>query len=80
MVRVYGGQDSEYYFRKFRKIKTRITNVIGIDDYETYKLSFSENSFSDSISQFVFNEDIDISELTDNLGRPLTELYLTNQN
>jgi hypothetical protein len=73
----YGGQDSEYYFRKFRKIKTRITNVIGIDDYETYKLSFSENSFSDSISQFVFNEDIDISELTDNLGRPLTELYLT---
>jgi hypothetical protein len=28
MVRVYGGQDSEYYFRKFRKIKTRITNVI----------------------------------------------------
>jgi hypothetical protein len=28
-------------------------------------------------SQFVFNEDIDISELTDNLGRPLTELYLT---
>jgi hypothetical protein len=59
MVRVYGGQDSEYFFRKFRKIKTRITNV-GIDDYETYKLSFSENSFSDSISQFVFNEDIDI--------------------
>jgi hypothetical protein len=34
----YGGQDSEYYFRKFRKIKTR-TNVIEIDDYETYKLS-----------------------------------------
>jgi hypothetical protein len=60
MVRVYGGQDSEYYFRKFRKIKTRITNVIGIDDYETYKLSFSENSFSDSISHFFFNEDIDI--------------------
>jgi hypothetical protein len=58
-----------------RKIKTRITNVIGIDDYETYKLSLVR--IHSMIQSLNFNEDIDISELTDNLGRPLTELYLT---
>ena len=70
-------QESKYYFRIFRKIKTRSTNVIENDDYEIYKLGFSENIFSDTITQFTFNEDIDVSNLTDNLGRPLSELYLT---
>jgi len=75
--RMFGGQESEYYFRKFRKIKTRNASVIESDDYETYKLAFSENIYTDDITQFVFNDDIDISNLTDNLGRPLSELYLT---
>lgn len=77
MKRVFGGVKSEYYFRKFRKVKTKNTSIIEIDDYETYKLAFSQNIYNDAISQFVFNEDIDISDLTDNLGRPLSELYLT---
>ena len=77
MKRMFGGQESEYYFRIFRKIKTRNMSVIETDDYETYRLAFSENIYSDTISQFVFNEDIDISDLTDNLNRPLSELYLT---
>src|ERR1017187_1794466 len=51
--------------------------VIEPDDYETYKLAFSENIYADNITQFLFNEDIDVSDLTDNLGRPLSELYLT---
>ena len=75
--RLFGGQESEYYFRKFRKIKTRNTPVMENDDYETYPLAFSENIYTDKISQFVFNEDIDVTDLTDNLGRPLSELYLT---
>ena len=33
-------------------------------------------SADDRIANFVFNSDIDISKYTDNLGRPLTELYL----
>jgi hypothetical protein len=77
MKRMFGGQESEYYFRKFRKVKTRNTPVIESDDYETYPLAFSQNIFNDKISQFVFNEDIDVSDLTDNLGRPISELYLT---
>lgn len=75
--KLFGGVETKYYFRKFRKIKTRNAPVIETDDYETYKLGFSENVFSDDITQFVFNEDVDISDLRDNLNRPLSELYLT---
>ena len=77
MIRVSAGFNSEYYFRIFKKIKTRIADTIETDDYETYKLGFSENIYTDPLSQFVFNEDIDVADLTDNLGRPLSELYLT---
>jgi hypothetical protein len=77
MKRVVSGKESEYYFRIFKKIKTRSAPMIETDDYETYKLAFSENIYNDEITQYVFNEDIDITDLVDNLGRPLSELYLT---
>jgi len=77
MVKTFGGVDSVYYFRKFRKVKTRNTAVIEQDDYEVYNLAFSQNKFTDKVQQFVFNEDINVSGLTDNLGRPISELYLT---
>lgn len=77
MKRMFGGVESTYYFRKFKKVKTRNMSIIESDDYEVYPLAFSENIFSDSITQFIFNEDIDISNLKDNLNRPLSELYLT---
>jgi hypothetical protein len=75
--KLINGIESTYYFRKFRKIKTINSSVIEYDDYETYKLAFSQNYFNDVITQFIFNEDIDVSNLVDNLGRPLSELYLT---
>lgn len=75
--RMFGGVESIYYFRKFKKVKTRNMPVIENDDYETYPLAFSENIFSDPIVQFVFNEDVDVSDLRDNLNRPLSELYVT---
>jgi hypothetical protein len=75
--RMFAGVESSYYFRKFKKIKTRNMPVIEPDDYEAYPLAFSENIYTDPIQQFVFNEDIDISDLRDNLGRPLSEIYLT---
>lgn len=75
--RLFGGVESEYYFRKFKKVKTKSSATIETDDYEVYRLGFSENIFNDDNTQLVFNEDIDISDLTDNLGRPLSELYLT---
>lgn len=75
--KLYKGFECEYYFRLFKKIKTRSSSMIGQDDYEIYKLAFSENVYSDAITQFVFNEDIDVSGLVDNLNRPLSELFLT---
>jgi hypothetical protein len=75
--KVVNGVESEYYFRIFEKIATRVSKVIENDDYEVYPAAFSENYYRDNISQFVFNEDINVSGLTDNLGRPLSEIYLT---
>lgn len=77
MIKIFAGTESTYYFRKFRKVPTRDTAIIETDDYETYKLAFSKNVYDDPISQFVFNEDIDVTDLLDNLGRPVSELYLT---
>jgi hypothetical protein len=77
MKRVFGGVESTYYFRKFRRVKTRSGSLVNKDDYEMYKLAFSESYFNDAITQFSFNQDIDVKDLKDNLGRPITELYLT---
>ena len=75
--KVIGGLESEYYFRIFKKIKTKNTAVLETDDYETYGLGFSKNIYEDKITQFVVNEEIDVNGLIDNLKRPLSELYLT---
>lgn len=57
-----------------------------IDFYSTRKyekqstetrLGFSKNAYGDNIGQIVFNDDINIDLIKDNLGRPLTSLYLT---
>jgi hypothetical protein len=47
------------------------------DDYEIYPLAFSQSIFEDKRNQFVINEDLDVSNLVDNLGRPISELYVT---
>ena len=77
MSKIVDGKSVNYYFRLFSKIKTKTAPIIETDDYETYQAGFSENFFNDPIIQFVFNEEIDVSNLKDNLGRPLSEIYLT---
>ena len=42
-----------------------------------YPSSFGVNYFNDNIAAYNFIKDININNLTDNLGRPLSELYLT---
>jgi len=75
--KLIGDIESEYYFRIFKKIKTKNTLFLENDDYETYGLGFSKNIYDDKITQFVVNEDIDVSGLVDNLNRPLSEVFLT---
>ena len=77
MKKVVGGQESDYYFRVFEKVKTRATPLMENDDYEIYPLAFANNIYNDDICQMIVNEDIDISDLRDNLDRPISELYMT---
>lgn len=44
---------------------------------ETYQLAFSANIYNDNATQITFTDGIDTEGLTDNLGRPLSELYYT---
>jgi len=69
MVRYVNGYESEYYLRKFKKF----TDI----DYSIDPLAFSNTIFNDQNYQVTFNKEVDISDLKDNLGRPLSELYLT---
>lgn len=70
MTRLVGGEESVYYYRKFKKITSKT-------DYETYPLTFGNNIYNDKITQIVFNEEIDVSNYKDNLNRPLSEVFLT---
>jgi len=77
MTKKINNEKSSYYFRKFKKIATVITDEIEPDDYELYKLAFSENVYRDDITQYVFNEDINVEGLVDNLGRPISEIFVS---
>lgn len=77
MTRMVGSEPSIYYYRKFKKIQTINSVELNTDDYDIYPLNFSKTLFNDKNYQFIINEDIDITNLVDNLGRPLSELYLT---
>ena len=48
-------------------------------DFESHasRLAFAKNIYTDEVGEVVFTDDIDISNLHDNLGRPLTSLYMT---
>lgn len=41
------------------------------------KIGFSKNIYGDDVSEIVFTDDIDISCLKDNLGRPISDIFLT---
>ena len=54
----------------FEKISRPLT-------YTQNKIAFAENIFGDRVAQVIFNDDICISGLKDNLGRPLSTVYFT---
>ena len=71
LQKMVGSEPSIYYLRKFKKL------IVNNGDYEMYPLAFSNTIFNDGNYQFVINQDIDLKGLKDNLGRPISELYLT---
>lgn len=79
-------QPCRYYFRKFKKLPnfsgignhSEITDSNTQDfDSEISKLAFASTVYGDDTVQIVYTDDIDLSALSDNLGRPITDIYLT---
>jgi hypothetical protein len=91
--RIVNGRPCKYYFRKFRRIPnfkntdiyndSKLSNdaikkvVFNDFDSSINKLGFGTNIYGDRMAQIVYTDDIDTSNIYDNLGRELHELYLT---
>lgn len=68
------GNECQYYFRKFKKLK----NIDGTDiKSDINKVAFGKTIYGDDISQIIFTDDVNINGLVDNNNRPLTKVYLT---
>lgn len=65
-----GDVESQYYSRWYKKLTT-------INDYDTFKTSFAKNMYEDQDTSFIFPNSLDLANVRDNLGRPVSELFLT---
>lgn len=63
-----------YYVRKFKKVPG--ANGLTMDK-ESYQLAFSNTIYGDKVAQSVFMDNIDVSGLKDNMGRNLSEVFMT---
>ena len=70
--RVVNDVRSEYYVRQFKTITS-----FDYKDYDIYPAAFGTTIFGDQVVAFNFKIDINVNELKDNLGRPLSELYFS---
>jgi hypothetical protein len=68
--RYSNGMKCEYHIRRFKRIEFDFDSGIT-------KMAFSQNAYTDQIAQIVCNGDVRTGGLVDNLGRPVTELFLT---
>lgn len=79
-----GSLVSRYYVRKFRKLPNMKYGASADEpivdcefDSERYRLAYARTVYGDEIAQTVFTDSVDIEGLKDNLGRPLSEIYLS---
>jgi hypothetical protein len=75
--KIHYGKECEYYFRVFKRLKNQDGEELGDNDFDAYPLAFGKNIYNDNIIQMSTKRDVDIAELTDNLGRPISEVYFT---
>lgn len=75
--KIYYGEECEYYFRVFKRVNNQDGLAMSDKDLDCYPLAFSKNVYNDSIVQLATKKDIDLNGLVDNLGRPVTEMFLT---
>lgn len=77
--KIVNGIECDYYIRLFKKLPQKTFQNKEFYDFNSSlnKLAFAKNIYGDDIAQIIYNDDIDISVLRDNLGRPLSNIYLT---
>lgn len=75
--KIVNGGLCHYYFRVFKKIPYNRNGETVDFTPVVNKLGFSHSYFGDENVELLFNRDVDVSGLTDNLGRELSEIYLT---
>lgn len=63
-------ESNKEYMKEYQDVNHEFDSHIG-------KLAFSKNIYNDNIAEIVFTDDINIDNLVDNLGRPLSDIYLT---
>ena len=72
--KVTNGNECQYYFRKFKKLK----NIDGSDlKSDINKIAFGKTIYGDDVAQVIFTDDINVNGLLDNNNRPLTKVYFT---
>jgi hypothetical protein len=64
-------KESKYYVRVFSALTT--TEI----EYDIYPTAYEETYYGDKVVSYNFKDDIDVNGLKDNLGRPLSEVFLT---
>ena len=69
VAKMVNGVACEYYIRDFKSISNLRTSI--------NKAGFAKTIYGDPVAQIIYSDDIDISGLTDHMGRELTEVYLT---
>ena len=69
--RVVNDVPSDYYVRTYKSITTSKT------DYDLFPASYATTMYGDEEVGFNFKTDVDVGDLRDNLGRPLSEIFLT---
>ena len=72
--KLVGGEECEYYFRIYKKLKNPDGTNLRSD---INKLAYAENIYGDREAQIVYTDDINIEGLYDHMGRPVSEIYLT---
>lgn len=77
--RIVNGVPCVYYERKMAEIKfTDRNETDNIEDIEEkYRLAFASTVYGDDCTQITFKDSIDVSDLKDNLGRPVTQIYVS---
>ena len=72
--RVVGSSKCKYYIRKFKILTKQDGSQY---NYTLNKLAFSKNIYNDRIGEVIYDDIIDVSAIKNNLGLPLSEIFIS---